>query len=358
MKRMKLHNGTGHAELRYIYQDRDRHGNIRTYFKRRKGSKKIRLHAPMGTAAFEAEYQAAIIASETAAPTPHKTNPGTFRWLVMQYIKSGEFAQLELSTQTVRRRIFDHLCATYGDGLLAQLESKHIRKIRDAKAAFPAAANSRLKLLRVLFKWAIEAGLVTSNPAKDVPRLKIKSDGFHAWTEDELLQYEARHLPGTKARLALAILLFTGTRRSDAVRLGRQMETTVLIDGQHTRALRFRQKKTNKWLTLPILKPLADEIARHNVSGLTYLLTDYGRSFSPAGFGNWFRERCDEAGLTQCSAHGLRKAGATRAANNGATASELKAVFGWASIEEAERYTKTADQQRLAGSGIHYLEQK
>src|SRR3954449_5540141 len=43
-----------------------------------------------------------------------------------------------------------------------------------------------------------------------------------------------------------------------------------------------------------------------------------------AGFGNWFRDMCAEAGLPiGISAHGLRKAAATRFANHGATAHEL-----------------------------------
>ncbi|GLH81260.1 hypothetical protein SSBR45G_61690 [Bradyrhizobium sp. SSBR45G] len=45
--------------------------------------------------------------------------------------------------------------------------------------------------------------------------------------------------------------------------------------------------------------------------------------------GNLFKEKCVAAGLTNRSAHGLRKAAATVAAENGTTEAELDAIFGW-----------------------------
>lgn len=79
----------------------------------------------------------------------------------------------------------------------------------------------------------------------------------------------------------------------------------------------------------------------------TFIVTDYGRPFTANGFGNWFRERCDEAGVSK-PAHGLRKAGAVRAAENGATTQELMALFGWVNVKEAELYTREADRRRLS----------
>jgi site-specific recombinase XerD len=81
---------------------------------------------------------------------------------------------------------------------------------------------------------------------------------------------------------------------------------------------------------------------------LTFLVTEFGKPFTANGFGNWFRARCDEAQLSQCSAHGLRKAGASLAAENGASVHELMAIFGWLTMKEAERYTQAARRRRLA----------
>lgn len=351
--RIRLLDGTGYIELRYVFEDVDRHGNVRIYFRKGRKSQKIRLREPLGSAGFLAEYRRALTGEAPATKQSLRTisgKQGTFGWLVHTYYQSSEFGQLSASTKPVRRRILDGLCGRVGEIDLTDFQVRHIRRLRDEKQSTPAAANSLLKILKVLFKWAVQAELIDQNPARDVPAIRVRSEGFHTWSEAEVKRFEDRHPEGSKARLALALLLYTGVRRSDVVALGRQMEQ----DG----ALRFRQTKTGKWLTIPILPALRAEIDRHNTNHLTYLVTEYGRPFTAAGFGNWFRDRCDEAGLTHCSAHGLRKAGATRAANNGASAHQLKAMYGWENLEEAERYTRTADQKRLAESGIHYLERE
>src|SRR5262249_41303724 len=60
------------------------------------------------------------------------------------------------------------------------------------------------------------------NPDRDVPYFKTGSTGYHTWTPAEVRQFEERHPIGTKAWLALSLLLFTGQRRSDITRFGRQ----------------------------------------------------------------------------------------------------------------------------------------
>ena len=164
-------------------------------------------------------------------------------------------------------------------------------------------------------------------------------------------QFEKRHPIGTKARLALALLLFTGVRRGDVVGLGRQH----VKDGW----LRFVPRKTrykrNRVSEKPIIPHLAAIIAQVPTGDLTFLVTEYGRPFTAAGFGAWFRKRCDEAGLPKCTAHGLRKAGATMAAENGATERQLMAMYDWTSPHEATRYTEAASRKRLAGDGMKLM---
>jgi integrase len=109
-------------------------------------------------------------------------------------------------------------------------------------------------------------------------------------------------------------------------------------------------------LVLPILPALQSIIEASPCGDLTFLVNDLGRPFTEAGFGNKFREWCDQAGLFHCTAHGIRKAAATIAAENGATSKQLMAVFGWDSIRMAELYTRRADQQRLAEDAMHLIE--
>lgn len=84
-------------------------------------------------------------------------------------------------------------------------------------------------------------------------------------------------------------------------------------------------------------------------------MTQFGQPFTVNGFGGWFKRRCREAGLERCSAHGLRKAGATIAAENGATEHELMAIFGWTNPHQAAVYTKKANRDRLAAGAMHLL---
>jgi integrase len=224
-----------------------------------------------------------------------------------------------------------------------------IRVLRDrVPVDTPEAANNRVKAVRRLFSWASENELVKSNPAREVKYISTGSQGFHTWTVDEVEQFEAKHAIGTKARLALAMLLYTGVRRSDAVLLGRQ----------HVRSgsLKFTQQKSRLRRPVTVELPLLPELQRiidaSPTGDLTFLVTQHGKPFSAAWFGNWFRDRCNEAGLPHCSAHGLRKAGATILAEKGATPHQLMAIYGWLTIKQAEHYTAAANRKGLARSGL------
>ncbi len=349
--KMILRDGTGSVALKFLVEDVDRHGNVRIYFRRH--GRKIRLGEVPGTNAFMAEYRQAL--SGESAPVIMRTpaSRGSLRWLVEHYYQSPEFMSLGERTRTVRRGILDAICERYGTKPFVCLEARHVRtKIRDEKAAYPEAANARVKALGRVFAWAVEVGHADSNPAREVPRLASKNpDGFHAWTVDEVRQFEARHPIGSKARLALALFLYTGVRRSDAVLLGRQMERDGWFCFTEAKG-RARRPKVRE---LPILPELRAVIDKTPSDHLTYLVTASGKPFSVAGFGNWFRKRCDEAGLHHCSAHGLRKAGATTAADQGATEHQLMAIYGWNDPKQAALYTRRANRKKLAGDAMHLV---
>ena len=173
-----------------------------------------------------------------------------------------------------------------------------------------------------------------------------KTVGFHAWTEEEISKYKEHHAAGTKARLALELLLQTGHARSDVVRMGRQHVN-------RSGTLSMRRQKTKVPFDIPLLPDLLAELERHpKTEQLVFLTTEHtGKPFkSAAGFGNQFKRWCYTANLPHCAAHGLRKAAAIRHALNGATAPELMAWFGWKTIGEAQRYIEEANRIRLAES--------
>lgn len=232
----------------------------------------------------------------------------------------------------------EHFREEHGDKRIALLQRQHIVTLLKSKKRF--AARHWLKAIRVLMNYAVEVGLRHDNPVVGVKLPNLKTDGYHTWTELEIEQFQKRHGKGTRARLALALLLYTGQRRGDVVRMGRQH----VRDG----FIHIRQLKTGVELAIPIHQALAAVIAETPIAHLTFLTTQSGKPFTPAGFGNWFRECCNEAGLRQCSAHGLRKTAARRLAEAGCTTHEIAAITGHASLSEIQRYTKSVDQKRLA----------
>jgi integrase len=183
-------------------------------------------------------------------------------------------------------------------------------------------------------KHAIEIGLRQDDPTRDVRAIRVKSDGHHSWTEDEIAQFEARHPVGSRTRLAFALLLYTGQRRSDVVLMGPQH----IRDG----FLRVKQGKTAVELLIPVAPQLREIISASPIGQMIFLMTQYGKPFSGDGFGHWFRAECVKAGLPHCSAHGLRKACARRLADAGCTQHEIAAITGHASLKEVVRYTRRA----------------
>jgi integrase len=240
----------------------------------------------------------------------------------------------------------------FRDMPVSKITADAVEVLRDRKLAFPEAANGRVKAIRQVFKFGIRKKVAPFNPARDVSYIRTGSTGYHTWTVEEVRKFEARHPIGSKARLALALLVFTGQRRSDIVRFGKQhIGAGKLTFTQH----KGRNRKPRK-LTLPMLPALRSIIGASPCGELTFLVNDLNRPFTEAGFGNKFRDWCNQADLRHCTAHGLRKAGATIAANNGATSRQLMAIFGWESIRMAEQYTRSADQQRLANDAMHLIE--
>jgi integrase len=200
-----------------------------------------------------------------------------------------------------------------------------------------------------LFNFAVDRQFLQSNPAKGIAKLKTPSVGFHTWTEDEAKMFEGRWPLGTRERLAFDLLIYTGVRRSDVVRLGRQHtkggEITITTE-------KSRNSGRPVAVTITILPPLARSIAAGKTGDMAYLVTAKGTPFGKESFGTWFKKACVEAKVPG-SSHGLRKLAAVRMAENGATEAELNAVFGWAEgSDESATYIRKANRAKLARAGV------
>lgn len=349
-------------DLPYLMRDRDRHGNVRLYA--RKGSRKIRIRETIGSGAFAHAYSEALEALDApqGGKGPRAAAHGTLGWLAAAYFGSGEFRRLDPQSQATRRAVIEECLREPrkpgSSDLMAgcpvsSFSAKHVQMLRDRKAGLPGAANNRRKYLSAMFGWAVEVSHIKSNPARDVRRIRYASAGFHTWTVEEVRQYEAKHPIGTKARLALALMLFLGVRRGDVVTLGKQHVKDGWLRMVPRKTRYLRQTITAK----PILPTLADIIARSPTGGdLPFLVTAHGRPFTAKGFGARFGAWCEKAGLPHCTAHGLRKAGATIAAEAGATDRQLMALYDWSSAALASTYTKSANQKLLAGEAAKLIE--
>jgi integrase len=336
--------------LKHVVADIDRHGNVRYYY-RIKGKTKIRLRGSPGSEEFLVAYSAAERGERSSKNQGSQRTifqSDSFNALVEKYYHSAQYKALASETQLVRRRVLKNFCEKHGDKPYKTMLPRHIRMLRDAIAHTPEAATTFIKTLRGVFKYAMANDLVTMNPAKEIEYLHKKgSEGFHTWSDEEVAQFEGFWPIGTKPRLAMALLLYTGQRRSDVIRLGRQHEKYS--------ELHYRQQKTALEMVTPIIPELRKIIDASPCGQLTYLVTEFGRPYTAKGFGVRFRNWCDQAGLKHCSAHGLRKAAATSAAEKGATEAQLKAIFGWKTSHEVDRYIKKARQHLLANYAQHLV---
>jgi len=336
--------------LNFVHAVRDRRGKTRHYF-RRAGFKSVRLPGLPGSAEFMAAYQGAL-AGETAPRLEigaSRSEPGSVAAAVALYYQSIAFGSLSPSTKQVRRCILERFREDWGGGnRLATLRPQKVAELVAEKMAHPHAAKHFLNALRAMISVAILAGLRSDDPTVGVNIKAPSSGGFRTWTDDEVEQFEAAHPIGSRARLAFGLLLYSGQRRGDVIRMGRQ----------HVRGgyLRVTQQKTGVTLEIPLHPALGEILNAHPAEHMTFLVTVAGKPFSAQGFTAWFRAMVREAGLPPgLSAHGLRKAMCRRLAEAGCSASQIASISGHATLREVERYTKAADRKRMATDAMRAI---
>jgi integrase len=299
-----------------------------------------------------AAYEAAI-GGAAVRPTnlveigASRTMVGTVNHAIVGYYQSGAFAALAVATRAMRRAVLERFRIDHGDKRIALLRREHVARLLGKLK--PYAQRNMLKTLRGLMAFALADCLIEADPTLGVKPARVgKSAGFYSWTEDDIAAFERHHAVGTKPRLAFALMLYLGLRRSDVVRIGPQHVRNGMVS--------FKPQKTKGStgfvLHCPLHPDLAAIIAATPSEHLTFLATEFGKPFAAAGFGNWMRERCDEAGLKHCSSHGLRKGCARRLAEAGASVNEIAAVTGHADLREVEVYTRAADNGRMAGAAM------
>ena len=158
---------------------------------------------------------------------------------------------------------------------LAGLTRPRIEAIMAQKQPHPA--RNLLKALRAVVKIAMRSGFIEADPTLGVYKPRVRNTGgFRTWTDSEIAQFEAHYPVGTRERLAFGLMIFTGQRRADIIRMGRQH-----IKGEF---LEVRQQKTGAVLRIPLHRDLQTILAAHRADNLTFLVTRTGQPFVPGLF--------------------------------------------------------------------------
>lgn len=321
-----------------------------TYWFRRGKGKRIKLPSDPQSPDFAQAYKDALAGVETLRGGKKRFPAGTLGWLVTQYLESGTVQRLAPISKQTRANILNRIVEESGTVDYRRITPAVIAKGREKRAGKPEAANNFVKAMRALFKWAAEQGHVSANPAREVDKIKVAIAGYHTWTVGEIEAFEEKWPTGTRERLALDLLLYTGARREDLVTLGRHN----VRNGVLTFTPQKTAKSTGVIVTIPLLQCLAESISACPSTHLVYLVTTRGKPYTPESFGNWFRRACDDAGVPG-SAHGLRKAAAVRASEKGATDEQLRAIFGWTTASQSLAYTRNASRKRLGEGAADFL---
>lgn len=333
------------VDLKFVDVQRDRSGRVAFHYFRRNG-RRWRLPGSPGDEAFMQEYGRLLHATAPRkTPGPAPDADGSFGALVRDFLSSGQFKEKRPSTQREYRRVLEALAAQHGPKPVRLLERRHIRQIRDARADTPGAANTVLRMLKLLLSFAVDDGLIRSNPAAKMRLLKVGE--WRSWTDEECAAFEARWPTGSMQRRAYALARFTGQRKGDLVLMTRAHRK----DG----AIRVVQGKTGAELWIPEHHALTAELAPD--SHMSLLVTTAGKAFDATYFGSWFADAIEAAGLpNDCVLHGLRKTAARTLAEAGCSDQEIAAVTGHLSGRMVQHYVKGADQRKRATSAITKLE--
>jgi integrase len=328
----------------YLSHERNRFGTWLWYVRIR--GKRIRIREIYGTPEFEAAYLAAL----TGGDKCHRRAgaAGSLQWLIDQYRDTAAW-QHELSKATRRQRdnIYKQVIAASGNVPFVRITKADVERGRERRAATPHQARHFLDSMRALFRWAHKAGHVKRDPTAGIENpTRPKNEGFKPWNEDDVAVYEQHWPLGTRQRVWLDMLLYTGLRRGDAALVGRQ----------HVRngKIYLKTEKTDTPVALEILPALTQTLAAGPCGDLTFIVGAKGRPMTKESFGNEFRDACRTAGINK-SAHGLRKIAAIRCAQNGATVPQMNAIFGWTGERMALHYIEAANREKMAADAMHLM---
>src|SRR5262245_16035873 len=338
-------------KMKFIQHWTDEHGRRRYRFRRKGFRVELPVNGDPASPEFQAAYHAALRGEqpgEALAIVASRGGSGSVRDAIERYLGSATFNDDYVpSTQALRRGILGSVSRLVGNLPLARMDRAWIDRWLET-APTRGVKRTRLLALRPFLQWAINPmRLIEVDPTEGI-KVKTKDSTGHAtWSDEQIAQFRSYHPLGSKARLALELMLNLASRRGDGISLGRQH----VKDGWLIYTQEKNRKRRAVKVETPIAAPLAAaiEACPSSPESLTFLTNEWPRPFSKRNFHNWFRKQVAAAGLPDtCVPHGLRKAGCRIMAENDCRPHEIASVSGHASLKEMQRYTQAADRKRLA----------
>jgi integrase len=316
--------------------------------------KKILIHCGPGHEDFQRQY---LAARRGEKPEPLKVasdyaKPKSIGWLINTYF---EYLEARVKAKTTshktlkkKRNLLNRLLTKPDKVMLIPQEK--LQEMQDGMSSTPAQADAFIEAVGVMYDWAIERKYVHTNPARGIKAIYVKGDGAKPWKAAEVKKFFEKHKPGTKAHVAMSVLLWTGCRIEDLTMLGRAYE--CILDGID--ALRWTPlKRGSSEVTIPFLAPLKEATRTPTVQGATYVLGRGGKPYSSGdSMSAMFKGWCKDAGLVELSAHGVRKGLAELLVELGCTTYEIMAILGHSEAKTTEVYTRRVERWKLAKTAI------
>ncbi len=345
----------------FLIEETTRHGKTRYLFHRRPDGRRTTIGGHPGQADFEARYQWLVDGGDQQldlekASIERQRNaaaPYTVQELGRHYRRFVDKEQKRhaLSPYTVQHysRFTERFIRDFGPVPLDSIHPHQIERILDDWSATDNAWNNALRAIKHLFRYAKAHWGLKPNPAAEIEKRKVVTEGFEPWEPDDISKYFKCHRLGSTAHLAMMLLLEIAPRRADLVKLG--PKNIVVIDGQH--CLRFVPQKTVHKSAIPVTTPISvdlmEAIEATPTGEETFLVTSFGHPFTAAGFGNKLAEWRDASGVrSSVTTHGIRKSVGINMAENEATPYEIMAALGHSSPKVTKVYTEAADRRKLS----------
>lgn len=328
--------------LKYIHEFIERDGSVKRYV-RRPGFRKVRLPGLPGSPEFMAAYAAAISGKPPAPKAKHGS--GTLDDLVLRYYTSSRFTNLSAKSQATYRHVLGKQCEAHGHRMVHDLTAEKAEQlIANIGATKPGLANLTRSVMSAVFKYAVKLKLRADNPFSIDVIEPYKLGTHHTWSDAELDAYRKRWPLGTRERLAFVVLLYSGQRVSDAVKLKR------------SDVMAIKQQKTGAELSIPMHAALVRAVKAGPSNGVYIIGDPQGRPMTAGALTQFMARAIKAAKLpAQCVAHGLRKANQRILAERGATTKQMQAISGHKTLRQTEAYSDKANQAALAATAIALL---